>query len=130
MAQSVCTASGGNISFSGTNQGYRLGAHVLTIITDINDATGFSSANWEESEEGLRRGDWSADGTLTYGTTADQPAGTNTIGTVTLTYATGCTMAFTARRGSEQLSASVRDNGRVRLGGRTSGAITKTWATS
>lgn len=133
MAQTVIKGVEGAFS-AGSSAGFgaKISRHVARINFGLNDITGFGSNGWEEVNQGLRFIEWSADGHLTKGTSLDQPLSDNASSgyTVTLTYASGCTIGFNGFVNQQEFTHDVRANGAVRFSGRSSGSATFTWATT
>lgn len=118
----ICKGISGAVSF--VSGGFRAAQWRGDIITDIHDATGFSSAGDEENETGIQRGSFSIAGFLTKGATGCGKPGN---GNYLLTADEGCTIAFSGNVGRWSPDVNVNDNGKCALDVRATGAITIVW---
>jgi len=101
----------------------------LTIGQRLINTTCFGDT-YESNRAGLKFGRWMVEGKFIYDTTNTKPGFddlTGTGGTITLTIATGCTLAFTGIIDTISGRADVNGEQRLTYTGVTGGAATETW---
>lgn len=131
MALTKAVGSDASISFiSGFNACFD--TFSLVIGQRLINTTCFGDS-YETNRAGLKFGRWSASGKPIFDAATTKPGfddltGTSAgSGTITLTVATSCTLAFTGIIDSIGIDTNVNGETRLTYTGVTSGAITETW---
>lgn len=132
MAKKYAAGIDGSVTFL-SGQNARFDRWEATYSQRAINITGFDSGGDEENQGGIRFGRGSCTGHITYGAASTSPgtgALANVATSITLTVATGCTIAHSALCSDIALSSDVNGEARVTFNWLKSGVITETWAVS
>lgn len=131
MAQRVLYGTDASIS-SLTGSGALFNAFTVSITQGITQAAGFGDT-WMRTRGTILSATISMSGFVTNGTSNDKPGIstlTRTGGTITATFITGCTLAFTGIPTGVGLDVQFLGNQTSSYGFASDGAVTETWVTT
>lgn len=131
MAQTILFGVDASVSAL-TGSGALFDSFSCDITQGVAEAVGFGQT-WMTRRGTVKGASASLSGFTTNGSTSDAPglaAMTRTGGTLTLTFLTGCTLAFTAIPTGLGLSVQFTANQRSAYSYVSSGSVTETWVTS
>lgn len=131
MAQVVLYGTDGAVS-SPTGSGALFNAFSCSITQGTTQAAGFGDT-WVRTRGTILSASASMSGFVTKGTTNDKPGIstlTRTGSTITLTFFTGCTLAFTGIPTGIGLDVQFLGNQTSSYGYTSDGAVTETWVTT
>ncbi len=133
MAQRVLYGTDASIS-SLSGSGALFNAFTVSVTQGITQAAGFGD-RWMRTRGTILSATISMSGFVTNGSSNDQPGATTTVmsrtgGTVTATFITGCTLAFTGIPTGVGLDVQFLGNQTSSYGFASDGAVTETWVTT
>lgn len=129
MAETRIVGNDGAFAFGTTNHNAIINVWSGNISQNIGDVSGFGDV-WAQKRGGLKSGTFSAGGHMSFDA-ADTAPNADAIDAdgegVTLTVATGCTLAGTAVIGNVAFNSDVAGDAGITFDGEFNSTVTETW---